>query len=439
MAAMDQYTGLLGVAVLLLIAFALSSHRRAIRPRIVIVGLLLQFVLAFVLMRVGPVVEAYNWLARLLTKVLTFSEEGSRFLFGSLADESGQWGFVFAFKVLPVIVFFASLMAVLYHLGVMQRIVQGLAWVLKRSLGVTGEEALAAAANVFIGQTEAPLCIKPFVPRLTRSQLMLVMTGGFATIAGSVLSAYVFILGGDVEADRVEYAKHLLTASAMSAPGAFLMAKIFLPETEDTPAIEELADTSSQISNLLDAAAAGAGDGLKLALNVAAMLVAFVALLALVNWPIEALGETAFGDWIESVLGLEALGLQALLGLAFRPVAYMMGLTGADAAAVGSILGTSMFATEFVAYFQLGDLIRVTEAGTGGGISPRAAAITTFALCGFANFPSIAIQIGGLSAIAPSRRSEIAALGPRAMLAGAMSCWMTGCIASVFIPITSAG
>ncbi len=434
---MAQYTGLLGVAVLLALAFALSSDRRKIRPRIVIVGLLLQLTLAFLLMRVGPVVEAYDWLAGVFTRVLSFSEEGSRFLFGNLADDSQAWGFVFAFKVLPVIVFFASIMAVLYHLGVMQRVVGVLAWMLRRTLGVTGEEALAAAANVFVGQTEAPLCIKPFVPRLTRSQLMLVMTGGFATIAGSVLSAYVLMLGGDDEASRVAFAKHLLTASAMSAPGAFVMAKIFVPETEDVPEFSaELSDTP-RTANLLDAAAAGAGDGLKLALNVAAMLVAFVALLALVNWPIEALGETRTGDWIEGVLGIDTLSLGSLLGLLFRPVAYLMGLQGSDAAAVGSVLGTGMFATEFLAYLQLSDLMAAE--GSEPGISPRAAAITTFALCGFANFPSIAIQIGGLSAMAPERRAEIAALGPRAMLAGAMTCWMTGCIASVFIPIQPAG
>lgn len=436
---MGQFMGLLGVAVLLLVAFALSTDRKRIRPRIIAVGIAFQFGLAFLLLRFEPVVAVYNVIARGFTRVLEFSEEGARFIFGRLADDSGAWGFVFAAKVLPVIVFFASLMAVLYHLGVMQRIVGGLAWLLRRSLGVTGEEALACAANVFVGQTEAPLCIRPFIARLTRSQLMLVMTGGFATIAGSVLSAFVLILGGDDPERQVAFAKHLLTASAMSAPGAFVMAKIFLPETEVPGTSASMVETQRETANVLDAAAVGASDGLKLALNVAAMLVAFVAMLALIDWPISALGDTAIGDRLETLLGLEALSLEALLGVLFLPVAYLMGLTGGDAAGVGSLLGTGIIATEFVAYLELGDLIREHAEGTGGGVSPRAAAIASFALCGFANLPSIAIQIGGLSALAPERRADIAALGPRAMLAGAMTCWMTGCIASVFLPITAGG
>ncbi len=435
---MGQMTGLLGVAVLLAVAFALSSDRRRIRPRIIVVGVALQFALAFLLLRFEPVVAVYEHIAAAFTRVLGFSEEGARFVFGQLTDESGAWGFIFATKVLPVIIFFASIMAVLYHLGVMQRIVGAFAWLLRRSLGVTGEEALACAANMFVGQTEAPLCIRPFIAGLTRSQLMLVMTGGFATIAGSVLSAFVLILGGDDPVRRVEFAQHLLTASAMSAPGAFVMAKLMLPETEEIRASDIRADAIAPTANVLDAAAAGAADGLKLALNVAAMLIAFVAMLALLNWPLAALGETGVGDRVESWLGVSELSLSAVLGVVFMPVAFLMGLTGSDASGVGSLLGTSMIATEFVAYLQLGDLISSYGNGEGPGVSPRAAAVASFALCGFANLPSIAIQIGGLSALAPSRRADIAALGPRAMLAGAMTCWMTGCIASVFIPVTPA-
>jgi CNT family concentrative nucleoside transporter len=429
---MDRLAPLLGLVALLAAAWGLSTDKRRVRPRIVVTGLLLQFAIAGLLIRVPEVVRVYDALAGAVSKLLSFAAEGGRFIFGNLGETNPQgWGFVFAASVLPIIIFFASLMAVLYHLGVMQRVIAGLAWLLRRTLGVSGEEALAAAANIFVGQTEAPLCIRPAIPGLTRSQLMLVMTCGFATIAGSVLAAVVAMLGrGDPQA-QIEFTKHLLTASAMSAPGAFVIAKIMIPDeaaAAQPPAGPLRAMHDRETVNLLDAAAAGAADGLKLALNVAAMLVAFVAIIAMLNWPLQALGGTGPGRWLTGVLGVESLSLSSILGAMFAPVAWLMGLRGPDVPAVGSVLGTGMVATEFVAYLRLGGLIE------SGGVSPRAAAVASYALCGFANFPSIAIQIGGLSAMAPERRAEIAALGPRAMLAGAMTCWMTGCIAAVFLP-----
>ncbi|MGP1272582.1 MAG: NupC/NupG family nucleoside CNT transporter [Phycisphaerales bacterium] len=426
---MAQLSGLLGVIGLLTVAWLFSADRRRVPVRVIVVGLALQFALAGLLLGVPPVARLYDLLARAFTRLLSFSDAGAAFLFRDLADASGPWGFVFAFKVLPVIVFFASLMAVLYHLGIMQRLVGVLAWALRRTLGVSGPEALAAAANVFVGQTEAPLSIKAYLDSMTRSQLMLVMTGGFATIAGSVLAAFVTILGGESDELRSEFARHLLTASAMSAPGAFVMAKLFLPETEggaaDGPAAAMPEITTQSV---LDAVTQGAGEGLRLALNVAAMLVAFVALLAMIDWPLAELSGTRVGQSLAGLLGAETLSLSAFLGLLFRPIGWAMGLAGGDAAAVGSLLGTSIIATEFVAYIELGELLRQDA------ISPRAAAVATYALCGFANIPSMAIQIGGLTALAPSRRAEIVALAPRAMIAGAMTCWMTGCIASLFIP-----
>jgi len=428
---MSQYTGLLGIIVLIAIAVLFSTKRRAIRPRIVLVGLGLQLALAFLLIKFGPVRDLFDFLATVITKLLGFSHKGGDFIFGNLNQADTSWGFVFAFQVLPTIVFFASLMSVLYHLGVMQRVVAALAWVLEKTLGVTGTEALSAAANVFVGQTEAPLCIKPYLPRMTRSQIMLVMTGGFATIAGSVLAAYVGLLGGSDVASQTLFAKHLLTASVMSAPGAFVMAKILLPETE--PHAPEtsvhLAAEQRGTVNILDAAAAGATDGMRLAINVAAMLIAFVALIALIDWPLGAIGTTDVGQWFAGQLGLDSLSLSGLLGVLFTPVAWLMGLKGPDAMAVGELLGTAMVATEFLAYSDLHGMI------SQNAISPRAAIIVTYALCGFANFPSIAIQIGGLTAIAPERRSDFARLGVRAMFGGALTCWMTGCIASLFIPI----
>ncbi|MCA9273302.1 MAG: hypothetical protein KDA31_09675 [Phycisphaerales bacterium] len=427
---MGEYSGLVGVLVILSIAWMCSTARRRINLRIVLVGVALQFTLAFLLIEFGPVRAGFEYLAQAITKLLAFSRSGGEFLFGNLADASQSWGFVFAVQVLPTIIFFASLMAILYHLGVMQRIVAALAWVLRMSLGVSGAEALAAAANVFVGQTEAPLCIKPYLPKMTRSQIMLVMTGGFATIAGSVLAAFVGMLGGEDKASQVEFAKHLLTASVMSAPGAFVIAKMLLPETEeqmDELALKSLQDDERTTVNMLDAAAAGATDGLRLALNVAAMLVAFVALIAMIDWPLGALHGTWLGSQLESLLGLEQLSLIGILGVLFSPIAVFLGVDRADVFTVGELLGTSMVATEFLAYIGLSD--RIAE----GTISHRSAVIVTYALCGFANFPSIAIQIGGLTAIAPERRSDFARIGPRAMLGGALTCWMTGCIASVFV------
>lgn len=427
---MDLVRGLAGILIFLGIAFALSTDRRAVRPRIVLAGIGLQFVIAFLLIRFKPAVAGFEYLAGAVTKLLSFSAEGGAFLFGNLTDGEMRWGFIFAVQVLPTIVFFAALMSILYHLGIMQRIVAGLAAVLRVVIGVSGTEALAAAANVFVGQTEAPLCIKPYLPTMTRSQIMLVMTCGFATIAGSVLAAYVGLLGGAEEATRLAFAKHLLTASAMSAPGAFVMAKIMLPETEPQPDetdIQRAKDSERVTVNVLDAAAAGATDGLRLALNVAAMLVAFVALIALVDWPLELLGRTDLGNAFESWLGLEELTLIGLLGVVFSPVAALLGVDAGDVREVGELLGTAMVATEFLAYDALRGLIGENA------ITARSAAIATYALCGFANFPSIAIQIGGLTALAPERRSDFSRIGLRAMFAGALTCWMTGCIASLFI------
>jgi len=423
----SNLTGLIGIAVLLGIAWLISENRRRMPWRVIVGGIGLQFVLAFMLLWFEPVVRLFERIAGWMNRVIASADAGIDFVFGpALGDPGGPAGFVFAFRALPVIIFFASLMAVLYHWGVMQRLIAVLAWVLRRTLGVTGTEALAMAANVFVGQTEAPLCVKPFLERMTRSQLMTIMTGGFATIAGSVLAAYVGILGAD-DASRVAFIKALLTASIMSAPAAFVMAKIIVPET-DTPVDEGLTDASGprQTSNVLDAAALGATDGLKLALNVGAMLIAFVSLLALLNWPIEEIGNIGFiASWRGE--GAEPLSLELMLGTALAPLAWCMGVARDDIVLVGSLMGEKVVLTEFIAYMHLGDAIRDET------ISPRSAQISAYALCGFANFPSIAIQIGGLSAIAPGKRNEFVSLGLRAMIGGALASWSTACIAGIFI------
>ncbi len=432
-----HFNGLIGIVVLTAIAWALSSDRRRVNTRIVLSGVAMQFVLAFLFLRYPPVVTVFDWFAALFTRVISFADDGTRFLFGNVADAGGPWGFVFAVKVLPVIVFFASLMSVLYHLGIMQRVVAVLAWVLRRTLGVTGAEALSAAANVFLGQTEAPLTVKPYIAGMTRSQIMAIMTGGFATIAGSVMAAYVGLLGGPTDEGKILFAKHLLTASVMSAPAGLVMAKIMLPESGPPreESLDSLLAAPSTSRNVMDAAAEGATDGLKLALNVAAMLVAFVALVAMINYPLAALSQTAkFAQW-RAEHGVPVLSLQNILGYVFTPISWCMGVAPADCRAFGSLLGEQVILTEFVAYQDLAAHVKSATASADAvpTMSPRACQIATYALCGFANLPSIAIQIGGLSAMAPDRRSDFASIAPRAMVAGALACWMTGAVASLFI------
>lgn len=429
--------GLIGVVVLIALAWAISEDRSRFPVRLVVMGVLVQFVCAWLLLRFPPVVFFFSVLGQWINAAIASADAGSYFVFGDLSKPDGPAGFVFATRVLPVIVFFASFMAVLYHLGIMQRVIAALAWMLHKTLGVTGTEAMAMAANVFVGQTEAPLCVRPFIPRMTRAQLATLMVGGFATIAGSVFAAYVSMLGGDDPNDpaRLEFIKHLITASVLSAPAAFVMARIIVPE-RDTPIDEGLhtAAIERKTRNTLDAAAAGATDGLRLALNVAAMLVAFVALLALVNTALGALGQVGLPRMALDALGVDELKLEVVLGWLLAPIAWTMGVPWEECSFFGTLLGEKLVVTEFIAYRHLaGDI----HAGTIGGspqLSPRSAAIAAYALCGFANFPSIAIQIGGLTALAPTRRSEFASLGLRAMFAGALASWMTASIAGVLLP-----
>lgn len=425
---MGQFQGLIGMVALLAIAFSLSKFRRNIDWKLVGAGLALQLLMAWLCLSFGPVVEVFNAFAAGINRVISFADKGSEFIFGKATDASGPWGFIFAVRVLPVIIFFASLMAVLYHLGIMQRLVAAIAWFLRKSLRITGVEALSASANIFVGQTEAPLCVKPYIAGMTRAQLMAIMTGGFATIAGSVMAAYVGILGGADEATRILYAKHFMTASLMSAPAGLIMARILYPETE-VPRDESVIRSGAEeraTRNVVDAAATGATDGLRLALNVAAMLVAFVALLAMLNYPLEWFGNRYMHEFL-AARNIPKLSFEVILGWILSPLAWAIGVPWKDSGVVGGLMGTQVIATEFVAYLKL------STAMNDGSISPRAAQITTYALCGFANLPSIGIQIGGLSALAPERRADLASLGLRAMTAGALACWMTGAVASMFI------
>ncbi len=431
--------GLLGLAALTGLAYLFSTNRKAISWRLVGIGIALQLVFALLVLQTSVGRVTFEAIGGGFARVLNFTYQGSLFVFGPLAEAAGNdgsIGFIFAFQVLPTIVFFASLMGILYYVRVIQPIVRGLGWVMAKSLRISGAEALSAAANVFIGQTEAPLVVRPYISPMTRSELMTLMTGGMATIAGGVLAAYVLFLGGDNPAEQAKFAGHLLSASIMSAPAAIVMAKILVPETGKPATMGEVKIvTESTDANVIEAAASGAGEGLKLALNVGAMLLAFIALIALINALLGWLGNPylfGFQPWdlnaaIASASGghFDSLSLQSIFGFGFSPLAWLMGVEAKDILVFGTLLGEKIAINEFVAFASLAEAESI--------LSERSVIIGTYALCGFANFSSIAIQIGGIGGIAPDRKSEIAQLGLRSVIGGALASWMTATIAGVLV------
>ena len=411
--------GIFGLAVLISIAVAFSSQRKVIDWRLVVSGIALQLFFAVLVILVPGGRQFFEALSAIFVRIISFSLEGATFVFGELADPSSL-GFIIAFQVLPTIIFFASLMAVLYHLGVMQKVVQGMAWVMFKALRISGAESLSVAANVFVGQTEAPLVVRPYISRMTESELFTMMVGGMATIAGGVLAAYISMLGGADEAMRIYYAKHLLSASIMAAPATIVIAKILKPETEESLTRGEVKlHVEKTATNVIEAAANGAADGWRLALNVGAMLLAFIALIAMIDYPLISLGELIE---FENMTGYE-LRLSTLLGLLLSPLAWVIGVPWQDAVTVGGLIGEKIVLNEFVAYAHLTEIQ--------GAMSPQAVLISTYALCGFANFSSIAIQIGGIGGIAPDRKSDLARLGLRAVLGGTLATMMTATIAGV--------
>ena len=415
--------GFFGLAVLISIAFSLSSNRKRVDWKLVISGIALQLFFAILVILVPGGRKFFEALSRIFVTIIGFAMDGSAFIFGSLADPSNL-GFIFAFQVLPTIIFFASLMAVLYHLGLMQKIVQAMAWVMLKVMRISGSESLSVAANVFVGQTEAPLVVRPYISQMTESELFTMMVGGMATIAGGVLAAYITMLGGADEAARIFYAKHLLSASIMAAPATIVIAKLLKPETEESVTKGKVSlHVEKTATNVIEAAANGAADGVKLALNVGGMLLAFVALIALVNYPL---------GWIGEVTGLEAiagqpLSLSMILGYFLSPLAWVIGIPWQDAVTVGGLIGEKAVTNEFVAYAHLNEIQHT--------LTPKALLISTYALCGFANFSSIAIQIGGIGGLAPERRSDLARLGLTAVLGGTLATMMTATIAGVLTSI----
>ena len=411
--------GLFGLAVLISIAFAFSGHKKSIDWRQVVAGVGLQIVFAIIVILVPGGREFFDAISRVFVKIIDFALIGGQFIFGDLSDYS-KFGFIFAFQVLPTIIFFASLMAVLYHIGFMQKIVQGMAWVMQKVLRVSGSESLSVAANVFIGQTEAPLVVRPYIAKMTESELFTMMVGGMATIAGAVLAAYITMLGGADEAQRLFYARHLLAASVMAAPATIVIAKLLRPETEEslTKGTVHL-EIEKTATNVIEAAANGAADGVKLSLNVGGMLLAFFALITMINYPLEWLGEVT---GIETLTG-QTLSLSLILGYVLSPLAWIIGVPWSEATVVGGLIGEKIVINEFVAYLHLGQIKQT--------LSEHSVLISTYALCGFANFSSIAIQLGGIGGLAPNRRSDIARLGLRAVLGGTLATMMTATIAGV--------
>lgn len=430
---MEQLThilrGLLGYAAFIGIAVALSSNRRAIPWKLVGAGTLLQFVVGLLVLRVDAVRVGVDAVGQFFVRILDFNTAGAEFLFGSLISNKQTFGFLFAFNVLPTIVFFSALTSLLFYLGILQRIVFVFAWVLSRTMKLSGAESLSCSANIFLGQTEAPLLIKPYLPTMTPSELMAVMCGGFATIAGAVMVAYIGMLGGEDPAMRLLFAKHLLTASVMSAPAALICAKILLPQTETVN--ENITIPRERIgANALEAVANGTTDGLKLAINVGAMLLVFTALIAFFNWILSAgIGSwTGLNTWIASSTDgrYAEFSMQYVAGVLFAPLAWLMGVDSGHLMIAGQIIGEKTVLNEFYAY---GTLAKVRESGALSDV--RAQIILTYALCGFSNLASIGIQIGGIGALAPNQRSTLARIGLKAMVGGSLACFLTACIAAM--------
>ncbi|TWT01961.1 NupC/NupG family nucleoside CNT transporter [Planomicrobium sp. CPCC 101079] len=403
---MNLLWGLLGIFVVLGIAFLLSGAKKSIKPRTIIGGLAIQITFAFMVLEWDLGRRALLWLSNVVQNVINYAGEGISFVFGPAADTT-NFGFVFAFQVLTIIIFFSSLISVLYYLGVMQIIIKFLGGALAKLLGTSKAESISAAANIFVGQTEAPLVVRPFIAGMTKSELFAVMTGGLASVAGSTLAGYA-LLGVPLE--------YLLAASFMAAPAGLIMAKMMMPETETVEEKDFIMEKDKTSVNVVDAAARGAADGLQLALNVGAMLLAFIALIALLNGML---------GWVGGWFGAENLTIQSILGVIFSPLAFAIGVPWAEAVQAGSFIGQKLVLNEFVAYTAFAPEI--------ANLSPKTVIVISFALCGFANLSSLAILLGGLGAMAPTRRPDIARLGIRAVAAGMLASLLSAAIAGMFI------
>lgn len=425
------WRGILGMAVLILISFLFSANRKAINWKTVGIGLSIQLLIAIGVLKVPAIQWFFDKLGQVFVSILDFTRSGSKFLFEGLVVDMDTFGYIFAFQVLPTIIFFSALTSVLFYLGIIQKVVKALAWLLSKALGISGAESLSIAGNIFLGQTEAPLLIKPYLEKMNKSEILLVMIGGMATVAGAVLAAYIGFLGGDDPVLRIQFAKHLLAASVMAAPGAIVVSKILYPQTEKI-------NTDVQVSaekigtNFLDAIAKGTTEGLKLAVNVGAMLLVFVAFIAMFNGIFGWIGDlTNLNSWIAENSMYDKLSLEAILGTVFAPLMWLIGVANEDIILMGQLLGIKLAASEFIGYIQLAELKNM--ANSVHFSYNKSIIMATYMLCGFANFASIGIQIGGIGSLAPGQRKVLSEFGMRAVLGGSIASLLSATIAGMIL------
>ena len=425
------WKGVLGMMSLLFISFLFSSNRKAINWKTVGIGLGFQLIIAIGVLKVSFVQNAFEGVGKIFVSILDFTKAGSKFLFEGLVVDMDTFGFIFAFQVLPTIIFFSALTSVLFYLGIIQKLVKAFGWMLSKLLKISGAESLSVAGNVFLGQTEAPLLIKAYLEKMNKSEMLLVMIGGMATVAGAVLAAYIGFLGGDDPALRLLFAKHLLAASVMAAPGAIVISKILYPQTEK---INTTVDVSVEKigTNVLDAIANGTTEGLRLAVNVGAMLLVFVAFIAMFNGILGWLGDwTSLNDWVSANSSYSELSLEAILGTVFAPLMWLIGVAKEDMMMMGQLLGIKLAASEFVGYIQLADLKNTANATH--LTYEKSIIMATYMLCGFANFASIGIQIGGIGSLAPGQRKTLSKFGMKALIGGSIASLISATIAGMII------
>jgi CNT family concentrative nucleoside transporter len=425
------WRGALGMVSLIFIAFLFSSNRKAINWKVVGIGLTFQLLIAIGVLKVAFIKAIFEFVGGLFVSVLDFTRAGSKFLFEGLVVDMDTFGFIFAFQVLPTIIFFSALTSVLFYLGIIQKVVKAMAWLLSKALKISGAESLSVAGNIFLGQTEAPLLIKAYLEKMNKSEMLLVMIGGMATVAGAVLAAYIGFLGGDDPLLRLFYAKHLLAASVMAAPGAIIISKILYPQTEDINT--DVAVSQEKIgSNFLDAIANGTTEGLKLAVNVGAMLLVFVAFIAMFNGILGWIGDiSTLNEWVANNTVYQNLSIELILGYAFAPLMWLIGVAKEDMMLMGQLLGIKIAASEFIGYIQLRDLKDIANATHLN--YEKSVIMATYMLCGFANFASIGIQIGGIGSLAPGQRKTLSQFGMKALLGGTIASLVSATIAGMII------
>ena len=423
--------GLLGLTSLILISYLLSNNRKKIQWKTVFISIFIQFVIALLILKISLIQSIFEFISKFFVRIINYTTSGSSFLFSSLVDQQ-KFTYIFAFQVLPVIIFFSALTSVLYHLGIIQKIVSFLAWILNKFLKITGAESLSLAGNIFLGQTESPILIKSYLGKMTKSQLFIVMVGGMSTVAGSVLAAYIGLLGGNDINEQLKFSNHLLTASVMAAPGAVAISKIIFPEETKSVKEEIKIEKKNKNGNILLSITGGTIEGVKLAVNVGAMLLVFIAFIALLNDIMWVIGELLnFNGLISESTSFNQFSIEFVLGYIFAPLMWLIGVTYQECAIMGQLLGVKIVSSEFVAFIQLADLKNINNSIE--LLSKKSITMATFMLCGFANLTSIGIQIGGIGVLAPAQRKNLSELGFKAMIAGTIVSLISACIAGALI------